>query len=351
MRSSSAVSRMLTVQATKNVSETACGAPIRDVSKYIDGFGIGGGVVALLFFIARMVSRFTLAGFNFGMDDYSITVAMAFLVGFSALSTELAKHGLGKDIWTIPFDSITYILLIYFVDELLYLVIISMTKISILFFYLRIFPDKSFRKMVYVVMGFCVAYMVVFLIVSIFQCHPVKAAWYHWDGSYHGACNNVNAQGWAAAVFNIILDISVLLLPLRQLTKLVMTWKKKIQLMLMFCVGGFVTIVSVLRLETLFHFANSSNFTWTSAPFGYWSTIEMDVGIICACMPAAQALLKRIWPAVFGSTVTKSTGKSSNTGNSNHIESHGKLKSGDTKDFVPLVEVRSTRDVEGGRDH
>lgn len=30
----------------------------------------------MLFFIARMVSRFTLAGINFGPDDYTITVAM-----------------------------------------------------------------------------------------------------------------------------------------------------------------------------------------------------------------------------------------------------------------------------------
>lgn len=166
----------------------------------------------------------------------------------------MAKHGLGKDLWTIPFDSITYILKvstqhlrgayqadllqIYYIDELLYLVVISMTKISILFFYLRIFPDKDFRKIAYGVMGVTVAYMIAFLLVSALQCLPVQAAWFHWDGSYHGACNNVNAQGWAAAAFNIALDLTILLLPLRQLSKLVMSWKKKAQLLLMFLVGG-----------------------------------------------------------------------------------------------------------------
>ncbi|KAK0637905.1 hypothetical protein DIS24_g10362 [Lasiodiplodia hormozganensis] len=277
---------------------------------------------------------------------------MVCLIGFSALSTELAKHGLGKDIWTIPFDSITYILEVYFVDELLYLVVISMTKLSILFFYLRIFPDKTFRKISYGVMGFCIAYLITFLIVSIFQCNPVKAAWLHWDGSYHGACNNVNAQGWAAAAFNIALDLTVLFLPLRQLSKLVMGWKKKLQLLLMFLVGGFVTIVSVIRLETLFKFSNNTNFTWESAPFGYWSTIEMDVGIVCACMPAVQALLKRIFPTIFGTTQgDKSTGRSGYTGRTDQSNSHSQPKSVDTKDFVPLVEVGSVRDAERGREH
>lgn len=35
---------------------------------------------------------------------------------------------------------------------------------------------------------------------------------------------------------------------------------------------------------------------------GYWSTIEVHVGIICACMPAIRQLLRNIFPASLGST-------------------------------------------------
>jgi hypothetical protein len=35
---------------------------------------------------------------------------------------------------------------------------------------------------------------------------------------------------------------------------------------------------------------------------GYWSTIEVPVGIICACMPSIRSLFSKIFPKVFGTT-------------------------------------------------
>lgn len=55
---------------------TTCGAPIRDRTKLISGFGVGGGVLALISCILRTVSRLTLPGAKIGMDDYSIYIAM-----------------------------------------------------------------------------------------------------------------------------------------------------------------------------------------------------------------------------------------------------------------------------------
>ncbi|KAJ4347788.1 uncharacterized protein N0V89_009158 [Didymosphaeria variabile] len=262
------------------------------------------------------------------------------------MSSIVAEAGLGKDIWTIPFDKITFILLIYFIDEPIYITVVSLTKISILCFYLRIFPDRNFRRAVYAVMVFTGLYMLAFILVSLFQCRPVDHAWKYWNHEHAGACNNVNAQGWAAAIFNIVLDIATIILPLRQLSKLAMNWKKKVQLMLMFGFGGFVTLVSILRLETLIYFAKSENFTWDVAPFGYWSTIEMDIGVMCACMPALHSLFKRIWPKVFGGTARdKLTGRSGTSGLSASLgadRSQRSHKNTDTKDFIPLMDVNST---------
>lgn len=127
---------------------------------------------------------------------------------------------------------------IYFADELLYITIISMTKATILCFYLRVFPEQKFRILVLLTMGATFAYMIAFIIVSAFQCWPISYAWTHWDGEHHGRCNNVNAQGWAAAAINIVLDVVILLLPLRLILKLSLHWKKKLQISIMLSVGG-----------------------------------------------------------------------------------------------------------------
>lgn len=127
---------------------------------------------------------------------------------------------------------------IYFADELMYITIISLTKVTILCFYLRVFPERKFRIWVFCTMGATILYMLAFLIVSAFQCWPISYAWTHWDGEHHGRCQNVNAQGWAAAVINIVIDIVILVLPLRLIPKLNLHWKKKLQVSIMLSVGG-----------------------------------------------------------------------------------------------------------------
>jgi hypothetical protein len=110
-------------------------------------------------------------------------------------------------------------------------------KIAILWFLLSIFPDKQFRRYVYITMGLCVAYCVAFLFATIFQCTPITYSWTQWDGMHSGKCNNIHLQGWLSAIVNIVLDTAVMVLPLRQLSRLVMNWKKKVAVMSMFLVG------------------------------------------------------------------------------------------------------------------
>lgn len=126
---------------------------------------------------------------------------------------------------------------IYYFDEDLYLSALPLLKISILFFYLRIFPEKGFRRMVFVAMGLCVGYGIAFVLVSVFQCRPISYAWNQWDDEHEGTCNNINAQGWTSAGLNVILDIIVIILPMPQLWKLQLNMRKKFLLLLMFSVG------------------------------------------------------------------------------------------------------------------
>lgn len=155
-----------------------------------------------------------------------------------------------------------------------------LTKISILCFYLRIFPERRFRIATYVVIGLNISYLIVFVLISVFQCRPLPGAWLHWDGEGHYKCNDINAQGWASAIINMILDIVVMALPLRQLYKLNLSKTKKAYVMCMFGLGilwvalcswltdhdsltatSSVTLVSILRLNSLIHFASTDNLT------------------------------------------------------------------------------------------
>jgi hypothetical protein len=53
----------------------------------------------------------------------------------------------------------------------------------------------------------------------------------------------------------------------------------------------------MLRLKYMIQFANSHNVTWDYTPIGYWSTLEVHVGVIIACLPAVRSLQRRIFPS------------------------------------------------------
>ncbi|KAJ5652245.1 hypothetical protein N7507_009671 [Penicillium longicatenatum] len=340
---------------TKNVTETACGAPIRDRTNIVFYAGVIGGVIAFIAFILRMTARLRCCGGVFGWDDFTMMLTMCLIIPLSALSGVLANTGLGKDMWTLPFDNITRILYIYFWDELIYLSILPLTKISICCFYLRIFPDRQFRTVTYIVIGLNVAYLIAFVLISVFQCWPLPYAWLHWDGEGNYKCNHINAQGWSAAAINMILDILVMALPLRQLYHLNLSVRKKVYVMCMFGLGLFVTLVSILRLKSLINFASTTNLTWDYVSIGYWSTIECDVGVICACLPAIRSLLRRVAPTLFGDTEhVKSYGLSSHQSRGPgsrfegpiyvHHDIHVHSKS-DTRQFYPLDDMTNSSEA------
>lgn len=161
----------------------------------------------------------------------------------------------------MPFDNITAILKVYYFDEDLYLTALPLVKISMLLFYLRIFPQKWFRLSCFAAMACCAAYAIAFLLVSVFQCTPIHYAWNDWDGEHSGHCTDINAQGWSSAALNVILDIVVIGLPMPLIAKLQLNKRKKFLVFLMFSVGFVVTAVSILRLQVLVQFGGSTNFT------------------------------------------------------------------------------------------
>jgi hypothetical protein len=61
-----------------------------------------------------------------------------------------------------------------------------------------------------------------------------------------------------------------------------------------------------VRLQALITFAGSSNATWDNFPVSLWSTVEINVGIMCTCMPTLRLILVRLFPALGGSSYNQS---------------------------------------------
>lgn len=55
-------------------------------------------------------------------------------------------------------------------------------------------------------------------------------------------------------------------------------------------------------MQSLVHFASSNNPTWDQTDVIKWSNIEINVGIICACLPSLRVIFVRVFPNIFGTT-------------------------------------------------
>lgn len=117
------------------------------------------------------------------------------------------------------------------------MVVLGSTKIAMLLLYLKVFPDQNFRRVCFVMIGVCLAYMPATALATFFNCTPVSYNWTSWTGETEGSCFSFNTFAWAQSSINIVLDLIIILLPIPQLWKLNMGRKKRIQIVLMFSVG------------------------------------------------------------------------------------------------------------------
>lgn len=113
-----------------------------------------------------------------------------------------------------------------------------MTKLSVLFFYIRVFTEKSFLWKTYVLLGLTTAFFIGCFLSAIFQCSPVDFAWHYWDKLHVGHCINLHDLLWANSLINIILDGLIILLPIPTLWSLTLPTLRKIGLLLMFSLGA-----------------------------------------------------------------------------------------------------------------
>ncbi|KAK5228288.1 hypothetical protein LTR72_002171 [Exophiala xenobiotica] len=311
-----------------NVTDAACGVtPTNTSQTYIVVTSIF-LALAVLFYLMRLYVRPPFTP-DFRIDDGVMLVATIAVVVFTAINLQAAHLGLGKDIWNVPPDNIDIVLKDFYIGEFLYFFIIVLTKLAVLAFYLKVFTQPYFRKAVYVVIGLCICYYVSFMFVLGFECTPVAFFWQQWRDPSAGTCININAGGWAAAGINIILDVTILTLPVPVILKLQISRQQRLQVLSMFGVGSFITVVSIIRLQSLISFAKDSNLTYHLLSVSIWSSIELYISIICACMPATRLFLQRCWPSRFGAT-------SSNSNKDHHGGSYIRQSSTSFQPHAPL---------------
>ncbi|KAH6641721.1 hypothetical protein F5144DRAFT_643271 [Chaetomium tenue] len=309
-------------------------------------FAVTTAVLALstVFVAARLVSRVGIVR-RTAWDDYMIVLAWLIAV-FLSVSIDLGTtHGLGRHDEDIEPDKQAGLRMAEYVFSILYNPALMATKTSILIFYLRLSKNtlKVLRLASWLVLGIVNVAGTILTFMNIFQCHPTDAAW---DLSVKAArCIPLLTEFICSAPVNITTDLAILALPIPVLTGMRLPPRQKAILVMTFALGIFVTIVDVVRIyylqraidhipttstaDPMASFGRTRGFSWNASLSLMWSAVEVNVGIICACIPTLKPLIIRILPAMLVDpdgtlrSSTRATGTSSSTSTSKDEHQRG----------------------------
>ncbi|CAL3970987.1 unnamed protein product [Diplocarpon coronariae] len=237
---------------------------------------VGSAVLATLVVAARLVAR--LCYFRAG----GITT------GRRPVSSNRSRPS-PSSVWTaMRREHVCY----FWLTLIFYNMTLVFAKASVVLQYLRVFYHRRTRYACLAAITFLGLSGTQLLLTSIWSCVPIAA---YWDASIQGRCIEKKPLWLFNAGMNIFTELMVLIIPMPALSTLNLPLKQRVGLMFVFALGGFVCIVSVLRLHSIYVASVSVDVPWDTIATSEWSNLEGAVGVICASLPPITSLLTRCY--------------------------------------------------------
>ncbi|KAH7024879.1 uncharacterized protein B0I36DRAFT_366783 [Microdochium trichocladiopsis] len=231
---------------------------------------------------------------NFGWDDWSMLLVSVVNIGQHIILYTFIQVGAGlpqADVLAQDPTALNKMLKRLFVEEIWYLGLHFLIKMSFLLFFLRLSPSSKFRIAVFCVIGANVFVTVGTWVLYCLQCIPLEAYW-HPEKYPDVKCLPFAVSLWLPATALICVDWAIFILPLSTILSLQMTMKKRLQVLAVVCTGGASVLVSCLRLIVIHEFTVTTDFIYTVGSICIVSAAEMEVAILAANMPGMSALYK-----------------------------------------------------------
>ncbi|KAH7323261.1 hypothetical protein B0I35DRAFT_350832, partial [Stachybotrys elegans] len=219
----------------------------------------------------------------------------------------------GRHYWDVPVSAVT--------DRLMqetcaisavYCWAAALTKLSLCALYLRLFsPLARVRIAIWVAVGFiAVGYVTLFAVWIAYSVPRVGQSWTD-PVFFIRVGRDTPAISITLSALSVFTDFQVLLVPLMAVSGLALTNRRKVGLAALFatgllacafCVAGLPPRISIYRAANVDHQPDPF---WTSTPAYALGVAEINLGIICSCIPVCVPLF-RGWRASLASTVTGS---------------------------------------------
>ncbi|KLU92881.1 hypothetical protein MAPG_11826 [Magnaporthiopsis poae ATCC 64411] len=251
-------------------------------------------------------------------DDILIIIAAIFQFVTSAMGILATNYGLGQHIWNLP-GTVNAILaqasMICFVFNVFWSATVAITKLSILYSFLRIFElNTRLRKVLYIIGAVVTGHTIATIFATIFECTPVSTTWevsvsIPLKGSGH--CIDMTAFVRASTAINIVTDFAVCLAPIPSFWKIQVSIRQRVGLIVLFLLGICACFSSIYRLVIVWKIKmDTVDWLYILANVMNTAVAETCTGIICVSIPALKPLIEKFLPNLFGTRSSRAKASS-----------------------------------------
>ncbi|KAK0662826.1 Acetylcholinesterase [Lasiodiplodia hormozganensis] len=173
----------------------------------------------------------------------------------------------------------------FWASSWMYYLGLGLSKLSVTVQFFRIFVTPKTLLVTKCTIAFVMSWTIISVCVAAFECIPTAR---YWDKRIPGKCINGSDTFLANASMNILTDFIIIGIPVPSLFKLQVSIAKKIGLMFAFSLGLVVCAISIARIPMVILAFRSGKPGNQSLMM--WSTIELHVAIVCACLPSIRPL-------------------------------------------------------------
>jgi len=256
-------------------------------------------ILTIVFVVLRFYSRIYVQG-KIWVYDWILLVG--FLAAFGNATTDVVVYELCRyrAIWDFTWPQFQLNQAGSLVVEVLNPLALMLVKTSLLVFYHTLTKWPPFRYGIYFIGFIIFGNWLPSTFIPLFSCRPVL----YWEGTgwMYEYCP-LNGQQTLTALYvsngvNLVTDVLIWVLPLPLIARLPITTREKFLSVLTFGTGILACIASGFGIYWRKYSVVSAE------PYNYgdyitiWRTVEIYLGIICACVPAIRALIIKKMPKI-----------------------------------------------------
>ncbi|KUI58883.1 hypothetical protein VP1G_06191 [Cytospora mali] len=253
-------------------------------------------IITTILFPLRLYAR-SLTSAPRAWDDHVLIPSYVFLLGLIAsVYAEVTQAGLGRHTVAVmtedPNMVSKYLQLLYILDWF-YVPSNMLSRISVVFLYLRIFTDRWARAACWAVMGFLVANCLATIIAAQLECTPLA---YIWDKTIGGGKCFDQLLWYQLSNFpNIAGDVMIAMLPIRTVWGLRASTARKAGIATVCLAGSIGLVASCVRTSVFYTQAGTilNDPTFCDEAFS-WTVVECGMYFSAACLIGMRPLFARL---------------------------------------------------------